>query len=57
MAFSGRGESHERVTGERRELDVESMEMQRRANVWAVDVTPSPQKGQQKAPGHFFLDP
>jgi hypothetical protein len=35
--FSGRGESHERVTGEWRALDVENMEMQRRANEWAVD--------------------
>jgi hypothetical protein len=32
VAFSGRGESHERVTGERRALDVKNMEMQRRAN-------------------------
>jgi hypothetical protein len=38
VAFSGRGESRERVTGEWRALDVESVEMQRRANGWAVDV-------------------
>jgi hypothetical protein len=38
VAFSGRGESHERVTGEWRALDVENREMQRRANEWAVDV-------------------
>jgi hypothetical protein len=38
VIFSGGGGSHERVTGERRALDVESVEMQRRANGWAVDV-------------------
>jgi hypothetical protein len=38
MAFSGRGESRERVTGEWRALDVESIEIQRRADRWAVDV-------------------
>jgi hypothetical protein len=38
VTFSGRGESGERVAGEWRALDVENMEMQRRANVWAVDV-------------------
>ena len=38
VTFSGRGDSHERVTGEWRALDVESVEMQRRANGWAVDV-------------------
>jgi hypothetical protein len=38
VIFSGRGESRERVTGEWRALDVEIVEMQRRANGWAVDV-------------------
>jgi len=38
VIFSGRGESHERVTGEWRALDVESAEIQRRANGWALDV-------------------
>jgi hypothetical protein len=38
VVFSGRGESHERVTGEWRALDVESVEVQRRASGWAVDV-------------------
>ena len=35
---SRRGESRERMTGEWIALGVESMEMQRRANMWAVDV-------------------
>jgi hypothetical protein len=34
--FSGGGESRERVTGEWRALDLESVEMQRRASGWAV---------------------
>jgi hypothetical protein len=44
VTFSGRGESHERVTGELRALDVENMEMQRReaANEWAVGVRDGP---------------
>jgi len=37
VVFSGGGESHERVIGEWRALDVESAEMQMRANGWAVD--------------------
>jgi hypothetical protein len=37
VIFSGGGESRERVTGEWRALDVEIVEMQRRANGWAVD--------------------
>jgi hypothetical protein len=41
VTFSGRGESHERVSGEWRALYqyryVENMEMRRRANEWAVD--------------------
>jgi hypothetical protein len=38
VTFSGRGESRERVTAEWRALDVESIDMQKRASVWAVDV-------------------
>jgi hypothetical protein len=37
VVFSGGGESHERVIGEWRALDVESVEMQTRASGWAVD--------------------